>query len=189
MRWLGRQGAPGEVPEVWSRSRRDCKSLETARTWCSTNRDSLDSRKHTQLTTIPLQAAGSGPREPGILEFGSHESQTALQPPSPAFCRPSLAARAGLPLVCVVAIAFWALKPLPLHSPLGASSEGKQTDIAEDFSDWYQNSSWFETYSVDPARQRMWRRQTTDQDRDAVCNDGTPGTFYVRPGQGQGARR
>ena len=186
---------------AWStrRSRRSARGLvyssqrlqdpETAQAWYSINRGSSGSRKHTQVTIAPLQGAGSGDRESGTLQSGSHESQSALQPPSPACCRPSLAARAGLALVCVVAIAFWALKPLPLHSPLGANSEGKQTDTAEDFSDWYQNSSWFESYSVDPARQRMWRRQTTDQDRDAVCNDGTPGTFYVRPGQGQGARK
>ena len=61
--------------------------------------------------------------------------------------------------------------------------------LREEFSDWFQTSDWHQHYNVDFERIKMWRRLTTLEDADAVCNDGTPGVFYVRPGQGQGTKR
>ncbi|KAK9841444.1 hypothetical protein WJX74_005942 [Apatococcus lobatus] len=132
--------------------------------------------------------------ELGVTQAVSQVSHSARasKPFSSATCRPCSAAAAGLALVCMVAVGFWTLKPPMLQALRGHNADAldsTQTDAADDFSNWFQNSSWFENYSVDAARQKMWRRLTTDQDRDAVCNDGTPGAFYVRPGQGQGSRR
>ena len=140
-----------------------------------------------------LQDFGTEQAELGITQAVSQEAQSARasKPARAAACRPITAVSAGVALVCMAAVGVWTLRPLwPQKLPGDSSSlENKQADTAESFSDWYQNSSWFESYSVDPARVRLWRRQTTDQDTDAICNDGTPGAFYVRPGQGQGSRR
>ena len=65
----------------------------------------------------------------------------------------------------------------------------QRAELREEFSDWFQDNEWLQHYTVDFQRIKMWRRITTMADADAVCNDGTPGVFYVRPGQGQGSKR
>ena len=65
----------------------------------------------------------------------------------------------------------------------------QNAELREEFSDWFQDSDWYQHYNVDFERIKMWRRITTVEDADAVCNDGSPGVFYVRPGQGQGSKR
>ncbi|KAK9861127.1 hypothetical protein WJX84_011284, partial [Apatococcus fuscideae] len=65
----------------------------------------------------------------------------------------------------------------------------QNAELREEFSDWFQSNEWHQHYNVDFERIKMWRRLTTVEDADAVCNDGTPGVFYVRPGQGQGSKR
>ncbi len=106
-------------------------------------------------------------------------------------------ARLGLAtaVLALIAVSLWtrsSWQPLSLLSmgETKISQPGSSGGSLEDeFSNWYQNSSWFDSYEVDPARERMWRRWTTDYDQDAVCNDGTPGAFYVRRGQGQASNR
>ncbi len=74
-------------------------------------------------------------------------------------------------------------------APAGQHDPAQRAELREEFSDWFQDNEWLQHYNVDFQRIKMWRRITTIADADAVCNDGTPGVFYVRPGQGQGSKR
>ncbi len=65
----------------------------------------------------------------------------------------------------------------------------RDPQLEQQFSNWFQDDGWHEHYEVARGRGAMWRQWTTEMDPLAVCNDGSPGAFYVRRGQGQGLNR